>query len=292
MSSFCNWILASRPKTLVAAIVPVIVGAAFAARGLAINGWLFACVLLSAVCIQIGTNLANDYSDFKKGADTEKRLGPTRVTQAGLIAPNRVKAGAIFTFALAVMFGVPLIVHGGWPILFIGLLSILFGWAYTGGPYPLGYNGLGELFVLLFFGFAAVAGTHYVLTLDWNPLTLLIALAPGLHASAILAVNNVRDIDTDRAADKRTLAARFGRTFGRVEYALLLLIPFLVPIFLFLVFHFSFLIFLPLLSLPLAFQPLRIVFTRTDGPNLIAALGGTARLQLIFGILFAIGLVL
>lgn len=289
---FSPWILAARPRTLVAAIVPVIVGAAFAMRTTAINGWLFACALLSAVCIQIGTNFANDYSDFKKGADTEKRLGPTRVTQAGLIAPQHVKNGAIAAFALAVLFGIPLIVHGGWPILLIGILSIFFGWAYTGGPYPLGYNRLGELFVLLFFGFAAVAGTHYVLTLEWNPLALMIALAPGLHASAILAVNNVRDIDTDRAAGKRTLAARFGRTFGRAEYALLFLLPYLVPVIIFLISDFSFLIFLPLLSLPLTIKPLHLVFTKTDGPNLIAALSGTARLQLVFGILFAIGLVL
>jgi 1,4-dihydroxy-2-naphthoate octaprenyltransferase len=292
MLSLDNWMLAARPKTLVAAVVPVIVGAAFAKQAV-LEHWPFAlCAALSALCIQIGTNLANDYGDFKRGADTTARIGPVRVTQAGIIAPRKVKHGAILAFALAVAFGIPLIARGGLPILFIGMLSILCGWLYTAGPFPLGYNGLGELFVLLFFGFAAVAGTHYVLTLEWNPLALLIALAPGLHAAALLAVNNVRDIETDRAAGKRTLAARFGRTFGRTEFALLILLPFFVPIVLFFIFHFSYLILLPVLSLPLAMPPLRTALTREDGPSLISALAGTARLQLFFGVLFAAGLVL
>lgn len=275
-----------------AAVVPVLVGAGCAKQA-ALEHWPFAlCAALSALCIQVGTNLTNDYSDFKRGADTSQRIGPVRVTQAGLIAPARVKTAAILAFALAVVFGIPLIARGGLPILLIGVLSILCGWLYTGGPFPLGYNGLGELFVLLFFGFAAVVGTHYVLTLEWNPLVLFIALAPGLHASALLAVNNVRDIETDRAAGKRTLAARFGRTFGRTEFSSLILLPFFVPIVLFFISHFSFLILLPVLSLPSAMPPLRTVVTREDGPSLISALAGTARMQLFFGILFAAGLVL
>ena len=287
-----NWILASRPKTLVAAVVPVIVGAAYAKQA-ALEHWPLAlCAALSALCIQVGTNLANDYGDFKRGADTTARIGPVRATQAGLIAPRKVKNGAILSFALAVAFGIPLIARGGLPILLIGMLSIFCGWLYTAGPFPLGYNGLGELFVLLFFGFAAVAGTHYVLTLEWNPLVLFIALAPGLHASALLAVNNVRDIETDRAAGKHTLAVRFGRTFGRVEFALLILLPFFVPAVLFFILHFSYLILFPVLSLPLAMPPLRTALTREDGPSLISALAGTARLQLVFGVLLAAGLVL
>ncbi|MCX6600520.1 MAG: 1,4-dihydroxy-2-naphthoate polyprenyltransferase [bacterium] len=292
MPSLDNWILAARPKTLVAAVVPVIVGAAYAKQA-ALEHWPFAlCAALSALCIQIGTNLANDYSDFRRGADTSQRIGPVRVTQAGLIAPQHVKNGAILSFSLAVGFGIPLIARGGLPILLIGVLSILCGWLYTGGPFPLGYNGLGELFVLLFFGFAAVAGTHFVLTLEWNPLALFIALAPGLHASALLAVNNVRDLETDRAAGKRTLAAHFGRTFGRAEFALLTLLPFFVPVALFFIFHFSYLVLLPVLSLPLAMPPLLTALTREDGPSLISALAGTARLQLVFGVLLAAGLVL
>jgi len=284
------WIQAARPKTLVAAIVPVMVGAAYAKQA-ALEHWpLVICAALSALCIQIGTNLANDYADFSRGADSSSRIGPVRVTQAGLIAPKRVRNGAVLAFALAAVFGIPLIVRGGWPILAIGLLSILCGWLYTAGPFPLGYNGLGELFVLLFFGLAAVAGTHYVLMLEWNPLVLLIALAPGLHASALLAVNNLRDLETDRAAGKLTLAARFGRPFARTEYAFLLLLPFLIPVFLFFISHFSFHILLPVLALPLTTTPLQTAFTREDGPSLISALAGTARVQFLFGLLFAAGL--
>ncbi len=199
----------------------------------------------------------------------------------------------MLAFAAAVAFGVPLIVRGGLPILIIGGLSILCGWAYTSGPYPLGYNGLGELFVFLFFGLAAVAGTHYVLTWEyWSKIALFIGIAPGLHASALLAVNNVRDIDTDRQVGKRTLAARFGRDFGRAEYAALLLLPYAVPIVLYFALHFEGFVLLPLATLPLTLTPLSLVYTRTDGPGLIQALAGTARLQLLFGLLFALGLAL
>jgi 1,4-dihydroxy-2-naphthoate octaprenyltransferase len=291
-SIFHNWLLAARPKTLVATVAPVLIGAAFVSDVAWLHLPLVICALLSALCIQIGTNFVNDYADFKKGADTAKRLGPTRVTQAGLIAPDKVKRGAQIVFALAVVFGIPLIARGGLPILLIGLLSILFGWAYTAGPYPLGYNGLGELFVFLFFGVAAVVGTAYAITLEWQPLILLVAAAPGLHASALLAVNNVRDVDTDRLAGKRTLAARFGRTFGRIEYVTLVALPFAVPVLLYFVSHFDHFILLPLLSLPLAVAPVRKTLTRSDGPGLIEALVGTTRLQLAFGVLFAIGLAL
>jgi 1,4-dihydroxy-2-naphthoate octaprenyltransferase len=288
--SIHNWLLASRPKTLVAAVVPVMVGAGYAKLAALAHWPLALCAALSALCIQIGTNLANDYGDFARGADTSSRIGPVRVTQAGLIAPKRVRNGAILSFALAAVFGIPLIARGGLPILLIGILSILCGWLYTSGPYPLGYHGLGELFVLLFFGLAAVAGTYYVLTLQWSPLVWLIALAPGLHASALLAVNNLRDIETDRAVGKRTLAARFGRSFARTEFAFLLLLPFLVPVILFLIAHFSYLILLPVLALPWTTPPLRAALTREDGPSLISALAGTARAQFVFGLLFAAGL--
>jgi 1,4-dihydroxy-2-naphthoate octaprenyltransferase len=290
--SFHNWLLAARPKTLVATVAPVLIGAAYVSDAALLHPWLVACALLSALCIQIGTNFVNDYADFKKGADNAKRLGPTRVTQAGLITPAKVKRGAAIVFGLAVAFGIPLILRGGPPILIIGLLSILFGWAYTAGPYPLGYNGLGELFVFLFFGCAAVIGTSYALTLQWLPLSGLIACAPGLHASALLAVNNVRDVDTDRIAGKRTLAARFGRTFGRIEYAALMLLPYMIPVLLFTAFHFRSFVLLPLFSLPLTVAPIRKALTRTDGPSLIQALVGTTRVQLAFGLLFAAGLAL
>jgi len=290
MSTLRSWILASRPKTLVAAAVPVMVGAALA-REAAAEHWPFAlCALLAALCIQIGTNFANDYSDFRRGTDAQ-RIGPTRVTQSGLIAPERVKDGAILAFTLATVFGLFLVLRGGWPIMAIGILGMIFGWLYTGGPYPLGYHGLGEVFVFVFFGLAAVAGTHYVLTLEWNPISLLVAIAPGLHASALLDVNNVRDIDTDRAAGKRTLAVMHGRTFARWEYLLLCTLPFVVPVILALI-GFSAWVLLSLLAMPLVIAPVRLVFTQTDGPSLIRALAVTARLQLVFGILLSLGLLL
>ncbi|MFZ5432761.1 MAG: 1,4-dihydroxy-2-naphthoate polyprenyltransferase [Calditrichota bacterium] len=288
-SPFMVWLLASRPKTLVAAIVPVIVGAAYAARFGPLPYIILSCILASALCIQIATNFANDYSDFKRGTDVN-RQGPTRATQAGLVQPRQMKRAAMIAFGLAAAFGVPLILRGGWPILMIGIAAIVCGWAYTGGPFPYGYRGLGELFVFIFFGLAAVMGTVYVLTLDWHPLSLLIAIPSGLHAMALLAVNNIRDMDSDRASGKRTLAVIGGRTFARWEFSLFCTLPYIVPVVLF--FNgFSNSVLLPLLSLPLLIVPMGIVISRTDPIGLIRALGATARLQLVFGILFAAGLI-
>lgn len=288
MSSLKVWLLASRPKTLVAAIVPVAIGAAYASRFGRIDWPLLLCIFASALFIQIGTNLANDYGDFKRGADAQ-RVGPVRVTQAGLIRPEQVKVGFIIAFALAVAFGIPLILRGDWPILAIGTLGILAGWAYTNGPFPLGYHGLGELFVLIFFGIVAVAGTAYLLVGEWLNESWLIGLAPGLHASAILVANNLRDMETDRAAGKRTLASLFGRKFARAEFTLCILLPFLIPALLF-VRGYEFRILLPVLALPLTLRLLQLIFRKTDPPSLIRALVLTAVLQLIFGLLFVIGL--
>ena len=284
-----HWLLAARPKTLVAALVPVLVGAAYASRFGPMEWGIFACILLSAIFIQIGTNLSNDYGDHQRGADTGARVGPVRVTQSGLIKPSHVRIGFIVAYGIAIVFGIPLILRGGWPILVIGVLSILAGWAYTNGPYPLGYNGLGELFVLIFFGIVAVAGTSYVLVREWTGESFVIGLAPGLHASAILVANNVRDIDTDRAAGKRTLAAAFGRAFGRWEFGLFVLLPFLIPAALY--YHgYDHRILLPFLALPLTIRPLGLVLSRSDPVSLIRALVATATLQLAFGLLFVIGL--
>jgi 1,4-dihydroxy-2-naphthoate polyprenyltransferase len=284
------WLLASRPRTLSAALIPVVVGAAQAWRAEPLDIPILLFIFASAICIQIGTNLANDYSDFKSGADTHERLGPMRVTQAGLIKPEAVKRAAILLFVTAVIFGLPLIYRGGWPILAIGLVGILCGWAYTGGPYPLGYNGLGELFVLIFFGFAGVAGTFYLLIGSWSSESLLLGLCPGMFASALLAVNNVRDIETDRKAGKRTLAARFGRTFGRLEYTFLVVLPLAVPLYFVFKEEYSCWILLPLLSILVMLRPLKLVFTRTDGESLNIALHDTARLNLIFGVMLAMGM--
>jgi 1,4-dihydroxy-2-naphthoate octaprenyltransferase len=289
VSSFKFWLLAARPKTLVAAIVPVMVGTALASRYALIDWPVALHILFAAIFIQIGTNLSNDYGDHARGADTAARVGPVRVTQSGLIKSAHVRIGFMVAYALAVVIGIPLILRGGWPIFAIGALGILAGWAYTNGPYPLGYNGLGELFVLLFFGIIAVAGTSYLLVGEWLRESFWIGLAPGLHASAILVANNVRDIETDRAAGKRTLAATLGRKFGRLEFALFILIPFLIPVMLFFR-GYDHRVLLPFLALPLTIRPLGIVWSKADPVSLIRALVATAILQLVFGLLFAIGL--
>ena len=197
------WIMAARPKTLWAAVAPVAMGIAMAADAGGMHIPAALAALFGAVMIQIGTNLANDYFDYRKGTDQPGRLGPTRVTQAGLVTPHAMRIAITVTFSLAVVAGAYLVWRGGWPIVAVGLLSILFGFLYTAGPYPLGYNGLGDIFVLIFFGPVAVGGTYYVQTLDINTAVLIAGLAPGLFSVAILTVNNLRDIGTDAEAGKK-----------------------------------------------------------------------------------------
>lgn len=270
--------------------MPVLLGAACAARAVELNSSVLACILAGAISIQIGTNFANDYADFKSGADTAQRLGPTRVTQAGLLRPRAVKWGANLMFALALVCGVPLMIIGGWPIVTIGAASLICGWAYTSGPYPLGYHGLGELFVILFFGFAAVLGTVYLLTGEWSALGAVVAVVPACHASALLAANNLRDLDTDRLAGKHTLAVRFGRGFARAEFAALMLVPFIVPLVLY-ANGLSAWILLPLLTVPLGWRGVRIAWTAEHGRDVIPAFKYTALLLTTFGVLFTIGLI-
>jgi len=217
------WIVAARPKTLAAAVVPVVVGFSLARFA----HWpSFAFALGGALLIQIGTNFVNDALDFRKGADTHERLGPLRVTQAGLLSADAVLRGAYVCFALAAVCGVPLIARGGWPIVAIGLTSIAAAYAYTGGPYPLAYHGLGELFVMVFFGVVAVGGTYYLQVLRIDRDALLAGVACGALAIVLLAINNLRDLPHDRASNKRTLAARFGPGFARAEIAVMALLPF------------------------------------------------------------------
>lgn len=285
------WVMAARPKTLTAALVPVAVGTALA-FGEGVGRWLPAlAALLGAMLIQIGTNFTNDYYDFKKGADTEERLGPQRVTQSGLIAPSTVLAAALACFGLAFLTGTYLVWVGGWPIVIIGLASLLAGYSYTGGPFPLAYNGLGDLFVLVFFGFVAVMGTYYVQAGTVSPATWWASVPVGAIGTALLVVNNQRDVSTDVKAGKRTLVVRFGTTLGKAEYVLLLLVAFLVPCVMFALGLKGPWVFLPLVSAPLAMPPLKRML-REQGAALNPALGATARLQLVFGLLFALGLYL
>jgi 1,4-dihydroxy-2-naphthoate octaprenyltransferase len=285
------WLLAVRVPTLPAAVVPVLVGSATALADGLFKPWAFLAALLASLLIQIGTNLANDYFDAKKGADTAERLGPVRVTQSGLIAPDVVRNAMLLSFALAALCGVYLIVVGGWPILLIGLLSIASGILYTGGPFPLGYNGLGDLFTFVFFGLVAVVGTDYVHSGAFRWVALFASLPVAMLVTAIIVVNNLRDAPTDRKAGKRTTAVIFGETFARSEYALLVVGAYLVLPVVWLWGGASPVSLIAWLSLPLA-MPLLDQMAKERGRALNASLRGTARLHMLFGALLALGLLL
>ncbi len=285
------WLLAARPKTLPAGLVPVAVGTALAAHaGAAALGPALAA-LLAALLVQVGTNLANDYYDFQKGADNAHRLGPARATQRGWLRPGQVLAGAALVLILAGICGVYLTWVAGWPALAIGLVSIACAVAYTGGPYPLAYHGLGDLFVLIFFGFVATAGTTYVQALSVDAAVFLAAAPVGLLATAILVVNNLRDRATDAAAGKRTLAVRLGGPAARAEYTALLALSYLVPVLAVATGVGGWGWLLPLLTLPLALKNTWAIWT-TDGAALNPYLGATAKLELIFGLLLSAGILL
>jgi 1,4-dihydroxy-2-naphthoate octaprenyltransferase len=283
------WVLAGRPKTLPAAAAPVIMGTAMALGDNVVHISSAIVALLCALLIQIGTNFVNDYADFKKGTDNGERIGPLRVTQAGLVSPAQMKHAIIIVFSISIMMGLFLVYRGGWPIVIIGTLSIIFGFLYTMGPLPLGYIGLGDVFVLIFFGPVALGGTYYVQALSINWMVILAGFSPGLISVAILTVNNLRDIDGDRKAGKKTLAARFGRNFAMNEYFYSILIACLLPAVITITtgkYKFISLAVLTLLFTPKAFKA---VFAKTDGPSLNTALGDTGKLLLIYGILFSIG---
>ncbi|ELY58430.1 1,4-dihydroxy-2-naphthoate octaprenyltransferase [Natronococcus amylolyticus DSM 10524] len=299
------WVMAARPQTLPAAAAPVIVGVA-----IAIHEGVFAplpalMAFIGAALIQIGTNFANDYYDAIKGADTADREGFTRVTQSGLIPAERVKLATVVTFGLAILSGTYLVYVGGVPILVIGLVSVLCGWAYTGGPYPLGYHGLGDLFVFVFFGLVAVVGTFYVqaaaqlepfiTTLPEGTVTreaILASLPIAGLSTAIIVVNNVRDRETDAETGKRTLAVRLGYRWSRLEYLALLGLAYLVPLWFWFGEGFGPAVLVPLVTLPYAAMIGRTMLTRTDGEALNPALEQTGKLLALYAVLFAGGLVL
>jgi 1,4-dihydroxy-2-naphthoate octaprenyltransferase len=285
------WLVAARPRTLPAAVAPVLVGTSLAIGEDTFRPLAFACALLGSVFIQIGTNLSNDYSDARRGADTEDRLGPVRVTAGGLMPPRQVLIGTYVAFGLAVLAGVYLIAIAGWQLLLVGAASILAGVLYTGGPRPYGYEGLGELFVFLFFGVVAVVGSYFVQTehLRWEAFALSVPV--GLLAAAILLVNNIRDADTDRRAGKKTLAVRLGRERARGLFVASIAGAYVtVPLVAVLGRDMPPLVLLALLSLPLALPLIRTVRTRTDGPSLNEALARTGMLLGAFSLLLSIGL--
>lgn len=286
------WILASRPKTLAAAIAPVIIGSALAYGDNAFHLSAALAALFGAVMIQIGTNFTNDYFDFKKGTDTHERIGPMRVTQAGLVTPQTMKRAIAYAFGLAFLAGIYLVWRGGLPVAAIGLFSILFGVLYTAGPLPLGYNGLGDIFVFIFFGLVAVGGTYYVLSLSITPAAIVAGAAPGFWSVAILSVNNLRDIDNDRSGGKRTLAARFGLTFARSEYVACVVGACIVPVVLIWIGDNHIAVLAASATLLAAIPTIKTVLTVTDGPALNNALASTGKLLLLYAVLFSIGWVI
>jgi 1,4-dihydroxy-2-naphthoate octaprenyltransferase len=285
------WIAAARPRTLPVAISPVLVGTALAIADGTFRPLAFIAALVGSVFIQIGTNLANDYSDARRGADTADRLGPVRVTASGLVAPRQVLVATWLAFGVAVLFGIYLIALVGWELLLVGAASILAGVLYTGGPRPYGYEGLGELFVFLFFGVVAVVGSYYVQTEDLDGLAFALSVPVGLLAAAILMVNNIRDLDTDKRVGKRTLAVRLGKNNARLLYTATLWGAFGWT-----------------LGLAIGDEPWllpaagtiavlgsalsRTVTTRTDGPSLNGALAGTARLLAAYSLVLSVGVLL
>lgn len=283
------WIMAARLRTLPAAIAPVLVGTALAGSEGVFHPLAFAAALVGALFIQVGANLSNDYSDARRGADAEDRLGPVRVTAGGLVPPRQVLVATWVSFGLAVAAGSYLIAIAGWELLAVGAASILAGVLYTGGPRPYGYEGLGEVFVFLFFGIVAVAGSYFVQVqeLPWEAFVL--AVPVGLIASAILVVNNTRDLETDRRAGKRTLAVRMGRERSRVFYAVLVYGAFVCALVPWMAGALSAWLWLCWLALPLAVAVVGIVRRRTDGPALNGALARTGMLQLVFCVLLAAG---
>lgn len=299
------WLMAARPQTLPAAAAPVIVGTGLAVADGVVAPLPALFAFVGAALIQIGTNFANDYYDAINGADTEDREGFTRVTQSGLISPAQVKLATIVTFGLAILSGTYLVYVGGLPILVIGLVSVVCGWAYTGGPYPLGYHGLGDLFVFVFFGLVAVTGTYYVqaaavlaepltTTLPAGTITTAAVVASlpiaGI-STAIIVVNNIRDLETDAETGKRTLAVRLGYRWSRLEYVAMLALAYVVPVWFWLGTDYGPGVLLALVTLPYAAMVTRTVLTRTDGEALNPALEQTGKLLALYAVCFAGGLV-
>ncbi len=286
------WVMAARLRTLPAAVAPVLVGTSLAGYYGHFHPLRVIAALLASIFIQVGTNLSNDYSDARRGADAGDRLGPVRVTAGGLVPPNRVLVATYVSFGLAVLFGTYLVVVAGWQLLLVGAASILAGVLYTGGPRPYGYEGLGEVFVFLFFGIVAVAGSYFIQTkhLIWEAFAL--AVSVGLLASAILVVNNFRDTDTDRRAGKKTLAVRLGRDRTRLLYAGMVNLAYAPPLVVLLLAHYRVWLLFSWLTIPLSNRLIKTVDTHTDGPTLNGVLAQTGMLQLAFCVLLSAGILL
>jgi len=286
------WLLATRPKTLPAAVMPVIIGSAVAIHSEVFHFGAAVAALLCALLIQIGTNFSNDLLDFTAGTDTSERLGPARAVASRWLSEREMLAGTVFTFGLTFPLGLYLIWLAGWPALVIGLLSIAAGIAYTGGPYPLAYNGLGDLFVLIFFGGVATIGTYFVQAQSVSSLSVLASIPAGSLITNILVVNNYRDIESDREAGKHTFAVIIGKAGSRLEYLFFLTISYLTPFILLVFYDFTLWVLLPLFSLPVALSNASMLYSGLSGKPLNVLLEKTARLCLIYGLLFSLGIIL
>jgi len=283
--------MAARPKTLFAAFAPVFVGASLAVAEKNFDAFSSVVALLCSILIQVATNYTNDLYDHLKGADTKERVGPKRALNEGWVTTTQMKTAIYLTFGTAFLMGLYLVYIGGPFILTIGILSIIAGFMYTGGPFPLAYNGLGDLFVFLFFGFVGTIGTYFINTSTVSSQALLASIPVGALVTNILVVNNYRDFEQDRKAGKRTLAVMFGKNFALGEYLTLLGSSFAVPLIMFVYYDLNAWIFLPYLTLPFAYK-LIIMLLNRHGSELNPALELTAKLSALFGVLFSVGLVL
>ncbi len=286
-----SWILASRPKTLLAAFVPVIIGSALAYADGAFNLLAAVIALICSILIQVGTNFVNDLYDYLAGIDKPEREGPTRALAAGLLTTKEMRIGIFIIYLATFILGLYLVYLGGLLILIIGILSIVAGILYTAGPFPLAYNGLGDIFVFIFFGLIGTVGTYYVQALHISSLSVISAIPVGALITNILIVNNYRDIEEDKLAGKRTLAVLFGKKFSRIQYLIFMIISYIVPFFVFFFYKHDLFVFLPLLSLPMGIKLVRMIY-QLNGKALNKTLELTAKLSGIYGVLFAAGIIL
>lgn len=285
------WILASRPRTLAAAIVPVIIGTSIAIHDGKFNTLSALLAMICALLIQVGTNFVNDLFDFLNGADKEDRLGPQRAVASGIISTKEMRLGIYLTFGLCFLLGLYLVYTAGMFILFIGVISILAGIAYTAGPFPLAYNGLGDIAVFIFFGFVGTVGTYYVQAHEITAMSFWSSVPVGALITNILVVNNYRDREEDRSNGKNTLVVIFGEQFGRFQYLFFMVISYSILLVVYFTFKNSLVVFLPLLSLPLAIRLIKMIYT-LRGSELNKTLELTAKLSALYGLLFAAGILL
>jgi 1,4-dihydroxy-2-naphthoate octaprenyltransferase len=291
ISKIESWLLASRPKTLPAAVMPVFVGTSIAIHDGLFNPIAAIVALLCSLLIQIGTNFVNDLHDYLRGSDKKDRLGPVRVLVSGLISENEMRIGIAVVFSTAFILGMYLVYLAGWFIFIIGVLSLIAGYAYTAGPYPLAYNGLGDIFVFIFFGFVGTIGTYYVQAQEITMLVFWSSIPVGTLITNILVVNNYRDLEEDKIAGKNTLAVKFGGTFAKMQYLIFMILSYAILLLVYFTYKQSIYVFLPLLTVPIAIKLVSMIF-KLSGKDLNSTLALTAKLSAVYGILFAVGILL